>query len=107
MSIFLSELGQIVFYVANYFLLFAAGAVGSVRRGKTSLKAEPSKSQRISSRINGLLLILGPLIAASFGYAGIGLLLTGPIIWDCHSQCSVLLSGSGASRLWDGITRMR
>jgi len=74
MSIFLSELGQIVFYVANYFLLFAAGAVGSVRRGKTSLKAEPSKAQRFSSRFNGLLLILGPLIAASFGYSGIGLL---------------------------------
>ena len=74
LPIFLSVPGQIVFYAASYFILFAASIVGSARRKEKPLKADRSKAQRASTRYSGLLLIFGPLVAAGFGYSGTALI---------------------------------
>lgn len=70
---FLTEPGQIGFYLALVLFILEAIILGSTSLKRAPpRKAELTRAQKASSLINGLVIIFALLIIPSFGYVGIG-----------------------------------
>ena len=92
MSIFLSVPGQIIFYAVSY-LLFLIQPITKelIRLGRKP----PIKAKFNSATTAFLMLWVNPLVAAWFGYAGIGLLSD----WTYYLGLSLLVLGN-ATYFW-------
>ena len=90
MSVFLSEAGQIGFYLALVLFFLEAIILGatSLKRAPPK-KAELTRAQKASSLINGLMIIFALLITPLFGYAEIGPLPD----WTYYLGLSLVLLG--------------
>ena len=87
---FLSEPGQLGFYLALVLFFLEVIIIGATRLKRAPpKKAELTKSQKASSLINGLVIIFALLITPFFGYAGVAPLPD----WAYYVGLSLLILG--------------